>query len=283
MADNPIENPHEKDRTSEATPHAPIRSALRCRSTQLGIVAAIAASAITIWVASRSGATGSPRSDRASGITEQAAPTASAPSTEQEVNALLSGIPQTANVLGRPQAPVTLVWFGDLECPFCRRFTLGALPSIIQAWVRSGKLRVEYRSLETATREPEIFKTQQVAALAAGEQHKLWNFVETFYHEQGEEDSGYVTEEYLEGIANQVHGLDPTQWAGDRSNPELVAEVVADGHAAEHYGFQRTPSFLIGLTGETMTPRSFDSLRESTPYSEAIKELLERTRSRHAA
>jgi hypothetical protein len=78
MADNPIENSHEKDRTSEATPHAPshqapIRGALRGRSTQLGIVAAIAASAITIWVSSRSGTTGSPRSDRASGITEQAA------------------------------------------------------------------------------------------------------------------------------------------------------------------------------------------------------------------
>ena len=72
--------------------------------------------------------------------------------------------------------------------------------------MRTGKLKIEYHSLETATREPEVFKTQQVAALAAGKQNKAWDFIETFYHEQGEEDSGYVTEKYLQGIASQVPG-----------------------------------------------------------------------------
>ena len=104
-------------------------------------------------------------------------------------------------MLGNPNAPVTLAYFGDLECPICKEFTLGALPSIIQKQVRTGKLKIEYRSLETATHEPEIFKTQQIAALAAGKQNKMWNFVETFYHEQGEENTGYVTESYLQELA----------------------------------------------------------------------------------
>jgi hypothetical protein len=51
--------------------------------------------------------------------------------------------------------------------------------------VRGGELKIEYRSLETATREPEVFKAQQLAALAAGKQDRMWNFIETFYHEQG--------------------------------------------------------------------------------------------------
>ena len=85
-------------------------------------------------------------------------------------------------------------------------FTLGALPFVINKWVRSGDLRIEYHSLETATREPETFKKQQVAALAAGKQNKTWYYIETFYHEQGEEDSGYVSENYLDGIAEQVPG-----------------------------------------------------------------------------
>ncbi len=118
-------------------------------------------------------------------------------------------------------------YFGDLECPICKKFTLGALPTIIQKWVRTGKLKIEYRSLETATREPEVFKTQQVAALAAGKQNKMWNFIETFYHEQGEEDSGYVTESYLQNIASQVPGLNLAQWTSDRSNPELANQVTA--------------------------------------------------------
>ncbi len=109
--------------------------------------------------------------------------------TVTEVNSLVGGIPQSGNVLGNPNAPVTLQYFGDLECPICKEFTLASLPSIIQNWVRTGKLKIEYRSMETATREPEVFKLQQVAALAAGKQNKMWDFLELFYHEQGEEDS----------------------------------------------------------------------------------------------
>jgi hypothetical protein len=83
--------------------------------------------------------------------------------TESEVNALLTGIPQRANVLGSPSAPVRIEYFGDLECSACQAFTRDSLPTLMSRWVRTGKVRVEYRSLETATRDPEVFKLQQVA------------------------------------------------------------------------------------------------------------------------
>ena len=51
-------------------------------------------------------------------------------------------------------------------------------------------MRVEYHSLETAPREYEVFKSQQIVASAAGKQKRMWKFIETLYHEQGEEDSG---------------------------------------------------------------------------------------------
>ncbi len=89
---------------------------------------------------------------------------------QEETGALLADIPQSANALGSATAPVTLLYFGDLQCPFCRDFTLEVLPSIIERWVRADDLRIEYHALETATREPEVFVAQQVAALAAGEQ-----------------------------------------------------------------------------------------------------------------
>ena len=105
--------------------------------------------------------------------------------TGAEVSSLLAGIPQPGSTLGDPKAPVTLQYFGDLECPFCKQFMLGALPSLIRSYVRGGKLKIEYRSLETATRDPQTFKTQQVAALAAGKQNRMWEYIELFYHEQG--------------------------------------------------------------------------------------------------
>jgi protein-disulfide isomerase len=102
------------------------------------------------------------------------------------VTSLIGGIHQTGNVLGNPKAPLTLQYFGDLECPICREFTLGALPELISKYVRTGKMKIEYHSLETATREQETFRTQQVAALAAGKQNLAWYYIELFYHEQGQ-------------------------------------------------------------------------------------------------
>jgi Thioredoxin len=58
------------------------------------------------------------------------------------VTQLLQGIPQSGNTLGDPKAPVTLQYFGDLECPVCQQFTLGALPAIIQKYVKTGKARI---------------------------------------------------------------------------------------------------------------------------------------------
>ncbi len=187
-----------------------------------------------------------------------------------EIDALLAGIPQSANALGEPSAPATLEYFGDLECPFCQQFSLEVLPSIIRRWVHTGKLQIKYRALQTATREPDVFLTQQVAALAAGKQNKAWYFVETFYAEQGEEGTGYVTDAYLEGIAGQVPQLDLARWASDRNDPELAKEIAADAEAAENAGLGGTPSFLLGSSGGAM--RSF-SPSDASSFDTAIEAL----------
>ncbi len=190
------------------------------------------------------------------------------------VSKLLAGIPQSGNTLGSPKAPVTLQYFGDLECPICRDFTLGALPALIEEYVRPGKLRIEYLSMETATREPETFRTQQVAAYAAGKQKLAWDYIELFYHEQGQEDSGYVTENYLQGLAQQVPGLDLPTWSAGRNDHALTEQVERDGQIANQRGFTGTPSFLIGKTGGTFSKLEYTSLSEPASFEAAIKKLL---------
>lgn len=193
-----------------------------------------------------------------------------------EVVSLLNGIPQSGNTLGSPSAPVTMQYFGDLECPVCREFTLGALPALIQKDVRAGKLKLQYRSLETASRSPEVFKLQQTAALAAGKQDKMWYFVELFYHEQGEEDSGYVTESYLQGLAQQVPGLNLSDWTAARNDPAFTEQINSDAQAASQHGFNGTPSFLIGKTGTSLKPFSYTSLTDPSSFEAAIEETLKR-------
>lgn len=235
----------------------------RARLAQLGMVAAVVVVAVVVILIATGGKSGPPSSKH-----EQNA-------TVAEISKLIGGIPQSGNVLGSPTAPVTLKYFGDLECPICRAFTTGALPSIIPQWVRTGKLRIEYDSMQTATHEPEVFRDQQVAAYAAGKQNRAWYFIETFYHEQGEEDSGYVTEQYLQGIARQVPGLNLTQWMSERSNPELTNEVETDKQIANNEGFTGTPSFLIGRSGGAMKKLEYTTAPSNPGFvNEAVEKLL---------
>jgi protein-disulfide isomerase len=241
------------------------RAVRRTRLTQLGIVVAVVVVAIVVVLIATGGGKG----------TAPAKPgSAKANQNVAAVSSLLDGIPQNGIVLGNPKAPVTLQYFADLECPICKDFTLGALPSLIQHWVRGGQLQIEYRSLETATREQEVFRSQQVAALAAGKQNKLWPFVELFYHEQGEENTGYVTEQYLQGLAQQVPGLNLTQWAAARSEPALVSQITTDAQVASAQGFTGTPSFLIGKTGGAAQKLEYASLTDPASFNAAIEKLL---------
>jgi protein-disulfide isomerase len=228
----------------------------RTRLKQLGaVLTAVLIGVVVVLIATGGGSSSGPP------------PVSQRPTIVKQVSALVSGIPQRGNVLGSPTAPVTLEYFGDL-------FTLSALPGIVQKWVRGGELKVEYRSLETATREPEVFKAQQVAALAAGKQDKLWNFVETFYHEQGEEDSGYVTENYIQGIAKQVPGLNLSAWTSARGETSLAGQVASDGQAANGAGLNGTPAFLIGRSGGALKRFEPSSLTDARTFDEVIEKLV---------
>jgi protein-disulfide isomerase len=236
----------------------------RARLTQLGIVVAVVVVAVVVILIATGGGS---KSGLPSSKHEENA-------TVTEISKLIGGIPQSGNAIGSPTAPVTLKYFGDLECPICKDFTLNSLPSIYERWVRPGKLRIEYLSLETATRDPEVFNTQQIAAYAAGKQNKAWNFIETFYHEQGEENTEYVNEEYLQGIARQVPGLNLTRWMSDRNDPELANQVEADKQLANNEALNGTPAFLIGHTGGTLKRLEYISPSDPTFVDHAVEQLL---------
>jgi protein-disulfide isomerase len=253
----------------EEVPPPETRALRRRRLIQLGLVVAIAVAAILAIVTS----TGTTKSSRAR-------PSGPPPGEiEHAITSLLAGIPQSSNTLGSATAPITLKWFGDLECPYCKEFALGALPSLIQRWVRSGQLKIEYLSFETATREPKVFESQEVAALAAGMQNKMWNFLETFLHEQGEEGSGYVTDRYLKGIVDQIPGMKEGLWAEDRHDPALVARFAAGQRFARKAGLQATPSFLIAKRGSAVARLSPKSLVDPKGFNVAIEYLLGLERS----
>jgi protein-disulfide isomerase len=241
----------------------------------LVVVTAIAVLAVVLVMMVRSGGGDSSQAQQGRA---QASP------VTRGIDALLAGIPQSGNALGSSTAPVTLQFFGDLECPISRKFTLGALPSLIRKWVRGGQLRIEYRSLRTATHEAGVFTTQQTAALAAGTQNRLWYYVESFYHEQGSVGTHYVTAGYLTKLAEQTPGLNLALWRGDRESPPLTTQVAFDEQTAAGEGFRSAPSFLIGHTGSSHPMRLLKfSPTEPGAFSSAIEKLLSQRSTSQAA
>jgi len=168
---------------------------------------------------------------------------------QQRVNRLLAGIPQQGATLGSPKAPITLWIYADLECPTVKRFASAFLPSIIRNWVRSGTVKLEYRSLRTDTYDEQIFFEQEAAALAAGSQSKMWNYALTFINEQAETHTNYATDGFLADITSQVPGLSRTRWQRDREEPSLSRKVAHELHFASAKRLRSTPSFWLIFRG----------------------------------
>jgi len=168
--------------------------------------------------------------------------------------ALLEGIPQQANVLGRTNAPLTIVEYGDLQCPACQAWTLDTFPAIVAEYVRTGKARIVFDGV--AFLGPDSATALQ-AAFSAGEQNKLWHVVDLLYHNQGAENSGWVTDDLLQAIGDSVPGFDSSEMLDGRDSAEVAAALAeAQGEAQEAgVALGPTPSFDIGRTGGPTTQR----------------------------
>jgi protein-disulfide isomerase len=154
----------------------------------------------------------------------------------------LKGIPQHGMVLGDSAAKVTLIEFGDLQCPVCKAFSEGILPEVIASKVRSGEAKIEFRNYTIISRES---IPAGAAAIAAGRQGRGWSYVDLFYRNQGTEASGYVTDEFMTAIAKGAGVADVSRWNRDRKSAAVLEEVKRQTAEAQRLGFSGTPSFAV--------------------------------------
>ena len=158
------------------------------------------------------------------------------------VDSLVGGVPQNGMVLGKPGAKVELLEYGDLQCPVCKAFSEEILPQVIENKVDSGEAKISFNNF---TIIGEQSAPAGAAALAAGAQGRGWNYVELFYRNQGAENSGYATDEFLTAVAKAAGVKDIARWNEERKGAKFTGEVEETTAQAERYGFTGTPSFAI--------------------------------------
>ena len=171
-----------------------------------------------------------------------------------------AGIPQSGTALGDPKAPVTLVEYADLQCPYCAEWARGTLPIMVNEYVRTGKLRIVFHGLAFVGPDSEQGLR---AAVAAGRQNRLWDVVHGLYLQQGAENSGWITEPLLEEIAGpEALAQSDDAW--------VTRRLQVASRAAESAGVTGTPAFQVGRTG---TKLQLVSVRSLGP--EALRPAIE--------
>lgn len=166
-----------------------------------------------------------------------------APPGSAQVEAMLHGIPQHGAWLGRMNAPVTVVEYVDVQCPYCARFSHDVFPTVVKKYVRSGRVRILFRGL--AFVGPDSV-TGLRWVVAAGRQNRLWNLLELLYANQGRENSGWLNPARLEALVHGVPGLKLATLRHDSAGASVAAQIRAAAVAAQAADVPGTPYFQGG-------------------------------------
>ena len=196
-----------------------------------------------------------------SGSDESGGDAASVTGTGQ-VASELQGIPQSGITLGDPGAAVTVTEYGDLQCPVCAAFSEEVLPQLLSDEIKPGNAKLEFKNFNIIGPQS---NDAAAASLAAAEQGRYFEFIETFYANQGRENSGYVTDEFLDAIATAAGVTDLDKFNADRADPAIADKIAAVQDEAAKLGLNATPSFVVSGPGgsKKLVAPSLDELRQA--------------------
>ena len=184
--------------------------------------------------------------------------------------ALLAGIPQHGDTLGSPKAPVTLIEYADMQCPYCGEFARDTLPVLIRDYVRTGKVKMVFRGLEFVGPDSD---TALRAVYAAGQQDKFWNYNHLLFENQGTENTGWVTEDLLKAVGLAVPGLDVNKMLAARNKQPVTDAIAVAGQHGQDDGVSHTPWFQVGKTGGATQTLDVQSLAPSA-FTPTLDQLL---------
>ena len=175
--------------------------------------------------------------------------------------------PQAFNVLGREDAPVSIIEFTDLQCPYCARFATQTFPELRRSYVDTGKVRFTSRDLPLPFHPFAV--PAAVAARCAGEQGKFWEYREALFEQQ----SRLGTAPYEE-LARR-YGLDLDRFGACRRDGRQAANVRADAALAQSHGIGSTPTFVIGrLVDGVFHGETFSGAKPYAEFAAKIDALL---------
>ena len=143
--------------------------------------------------------------------------------------------------LGDPNAPITLVEFGDYQCFFCNKFFHSTEQKLLENYVDTGKVKMIFKDFTIIGPDS---KTAAHAAHCADDQDLFWQYHDMLYNNWNGENNGWASSENLLRMAQDV-GLDIDKFTDCMLN-EIHTQIISASNAdARTLGLTGTPGFFV--------------------------------------
>jgi protein-disulfide isomerase len=171
--------------------------------------------------------------------------------------------------LGDESAPVTIIEFGDYQCPFCQRWNLQTKPLLEQEYIDSGKVKLVYIDLPIVGIDSQ---NAHESSYCADEQGLYWEYHDHLYKNQGHENDGWARAEKLKDLASQLPGLDSAKFNDCLDSNKYENRVKENKNVATKSGARSTPSFII--IGPDGTGTQISGAQPYSTFQSVIEEKL---------
>ncbi|MEK0372806.1 DsbA family protein [Corynebacterium mastitidis] len=163
---------------------------------------------------------------------------------------------------GPTDAKVVVSYFGDLECPVCAAYKRDAEPRIIDEYVNSGQVRLEWNDFPLVN-ENSFLGAQ--AGRAAAAQGKFWEFTRAVYASfEGKEYPEHTLDDFV-GFAEQAGVPDIARFRSEVESGKYAGTIVQAMTYASYVGVTSVPTFVIN--GVPVLGNDYDSLKEAIEQS----------------
>ncbi|MFB5605781.1 MAG: DsbA family protein [Nitrosarchaeum sp.] len=149
-------------------------------------------------------------------------------------------------IRGNKDAPITIIEFSDFQCPFCARFHIQTLPSILEQYVETGKVKLVFRDFPIQNIHPNAMPAA-VAAECANEQGKFWEYHDKLFDNQGVWDKMEIPDviAIFKEYSTKLN-LNQDQFNTCLDSGKYIEEINNDLNDGREYGVNGTPGFFIG-------------------------------------
>jgi protein-disulfide isomerase len=168
-------------------------------------------------------------------------------------------------VLGDISAPVTIVEFGDYQCPFCKRWNESTKPAIEKGMIETGKASLIYIDFPIISEDS---LTVHAGSYCAEEQGLYWKYHDFMYANQGHENDGWASPENIKTLASKIDGLDADLFGKCLDSGKYEKRVDDNKKIATDAGARSTPTFII------IGPDGGQMIAGAQPYS-TFKEIID--------